>query len=361
MMFTAPMRTLTLGSALRRAVATNAPLALAGTVFALAFVGTLVGMVVDHRIITGIPAWVKPAKFMISSAIYSFTLVWMLGFVRGHRRLVTAGAWITVVALIVEDMLIALQAARGTTSHFNLSTPLNAAIFSAMGAMTVGLWSGCFLVGVALLLQKLPNPTIAWSLRLGVLLALVGMSIAFFMVTPTAAQMTAAGASGGLPVAGAHTVGRADGGPGLPFLGWSTVAGDLRVAHFIGLHGLQLLPLVAFVVTRRLRRWHAGSQVALVVIAGLAYLGFDLLLAWQALRGQSVIHPDARTLIAAGALVGATAIAVAVVAGREGAAVRTDVASAGMLPRFPPSNDARPARRYALHAARPLFRGAGQP
>jgi len=325
MTFTAPIHNLR--AALRRAFATNAPLALAGSVFALAFAGTLVGVAVDHRVITGMPAWVKPAKFMISSAIYTFTLVWMLGFVRGHRRLVAAGAWITVVAIVIEDVLIALQAARGTTSHFNFSTPLNTAIFSTMAAMTIGLWSGCFLVGVALLLQKLPDPAIAWSLRLGVLLALAGMSIAFFMVTPTAAQLTAAQADGGVSIIGAHTVGRADGGPGLPFLGWSTTAGDLRVAHFLGLHGLQVLPLVAFAVTRRLRRWQTGAQVALVVIAGLAYLGFDLLLVWQALRGQSVIHPDALTLMAAVGLAGAMALAVAVVSLRERAGVQTRIAS----------------------------------
>jgi len=325
MTFTAPIHDLR--AALRRAFATNAPLALAGSVFALAFAGTLVGVAVDHRVITAMPAWVKPAKFMVSSAIYSFTLVWMLGFVRGHRRLVAASAWITVVAIVVEDALIALQAARGTTSHFNFSTPLNTAIFGVMGAMTVGLWSGCFLVGVALLLQKLPDPAIAWSLRLGVLLALVGMSIAFFMVTPTAAQLTAAQAGGGAPIIGAHTVGRADGGPGLPFLGWSTTAGDLRVAHFLGLHGLQVLPLVAFAVTRRLRRFHPRAQVALVVIAGMAYLGFDLLLAWQALRGQSVIHPDALTLTATAGLAVAMALAVAVISLRERAGVQTCIAS----------------------------------
>ena len=39
----------------------------------------LVGMLVDPRIITGAPAWLKPFKFAISTAIYSLTLAWIFG------------------------------------------------------------------------------------------------------------------------------------------------------------------------------------------------------------------------------------------------------------------------------------------
>ena len=168
-------------------------------------------------------------------------------------------------------------------------------------------------MGVALLLQRGLDRPVAWGLRFGVLLALVGMSLAFFMTSPTAAQLTAVQGGAGLPIAGAHTVGRADGGPGLPVLGWSTVSGDLRIAHFVGLHGLQVVPLVAFFVTQRARRLTKGAQTALVTVAGAVWLGLDLLLAWQALRGQSIVRPDALTLGAAMTLVGGAALAVAAV------------------------------------------------
>ncbi|MBO0782291.1 MAG: hypothetical protein J2P37_26020, partial [Ktedonobacteraceae bacterium] len=81
------------------------------------------GIIVDHRIITGMPAWVKPAKFAISISIYSFTLLWLLSFIKGHQRLVSLVANATAVIMIVEMVIIVGQVIRGTTSHFNNSTP----------------------------------------------------------------------------------------------------------------------------------------------------------------------------------------------------------------------------------------------
>jgi hypothetical protein len=119
-------------------------------------------------------------------------------------------------------------------------------------------------------------------------------------------------------------VGVADGGPGLPLLGWSTVGGDLRVPHFFGLHAMQALPLIggllAFSAARR--RWTEHGRLALVWTAGLGYLGLILLLTWQALRGQSIVAPDGLTLTAAGLLAAALAVAVVAIMRRE--AVKRD-------------------------------------
>ena len=296
---------------MRRAWALNPPLAFVGAAMGVTVAVALVGLVADPRVITGAPAWLKPMKFAVSIAVYCFTVLWLLTFVRGRPRLVRAIGWVTAVGLAVEMALIVAQVVRGTTSHFNVGTAFDAAIWSAMGAIVVSVWVAGMLLAVLLVRQRLADPALAWSLRLGLVVAVVGMAVAFLMTSPTPEQLAAAG---GPRVAGAHSVGVADGGPGLPVTGWSTVAGDLRVAHFVGLHGLQVLPAVGYLLTvlpgRRLGGRH---RVALVWTVGLAYLGLVLLLAWQALRGQSVIAPDAITLATLAALGGgAVAVALAV-------------------------------------------------
>jgi hypothetical protein len=97
-----------------------------------------------------------------------------------------------------------------------------------------------------------------------------------------------------MPRAGQHSVGGFDGGPGVPVTGWSREHGDLRVPHFIGLHALQALTLIA-VALRSLRR-SDRSRVRLVLAAAASYASLFVLLLWQALRGISVVAPDATAL-----------------------------------------------------------------
>lgn len=302
---------------LRSACAANPALTILGVAMVITFAATLLGIFVDHRVITGAPAWLKPAKFAISVSIYCFTFVWMLGFVENRPRLVRLVANVTAASLIVEMVVILTQAARGTTSHFNLTTPLNTALWFTMGAFIVVVWGMNLLLAILLLLQRMPDRAFAWSLRLGLLISAVGMATAFFMVTPTPEQATRIAGGYGSRIVGAHSVGVADGGPGLPFFGWSTVGGDLRVGHFVGLHALQVLPFLGWLLTRRkgvLALLSASDQLALVWSAAVAYLGVVLMLTWQALRGQSVVHPDTKTLAAASSLVAMFAISVLITA-----------------------------------------------
>jgi hypothetical protein len=295
------------------------PLSIMGGAMLITLLATLVGIFVDHRVITGAPAWLKPAKFAISVSIYCFTFVWLLCFVENCPRLVRLITNVTVVGLIVEMIAIIVQAARGTTSHFNLTTPFNSFLWFAMGTFIVLVWAMNMLLAIMLILQRMPDRVFAWSLRLGVLISSIGMAVAFFMVRPTPHQ-AAAIANGHRPhIVGAHNVGVPDGGSGLPVLGWSTVGGDLRAAHFVGLHALQILPFRCWLLTRRKGVFAflaTNDRLALVWTAGLAYLGFVLLLTWQALRGQSVISPDARTITAAAALLAVCATSILIIGTR---------------------------------------------
>jgi hypothetical protein len=297
---------------LRRAWAANRSLTFLGLTMLLTLAVSLAGIALDPRVIAGAPAWLKPAKFGVSIAIYSFTLVWLLTFVKGHPRLVRLTSIATTISFVVELVIVVLQVVRGTTSHFNVGTPFDGMLWNTMGMFVIVIWLMNLLAAVLLLIQRLPDPAFAWALRLGLLLTLVGAASGVLMTRPTPTQLTALKADQPVAAIGAHSVGVADGGPGLPVTGWSTTGGDLRVAHFVGLHALQAMPLVGWLLTRRrARRLGTGQRTGLVWTVGLAYLGLMLLLIWQALRGQPLIAPDMATLTALGGLAGATALAAA--------------------------------------------------
>ncbi len=271
----------------------------------------LVAMFVDPKMIGGANGWIKPLKFAISGAVYGATLLWLLTFVQGRPRLVSMIAGITGVALIVETALISMQVVRGTASHFNIATAFDGAVFGIMGTFIMLLAMANFALAVVLGFQRLPDPVAAAGIRWGLVISLAGMMAGVLMTSGNLPPSSLAAARAGEPVTivGAHSVGVDYGGPGLPFLGWSTTGGDLRVGHFVGLHGLQVLPLLAFVLTRSWakQRLSQRQRVAFVWIGGVGYLGLTLLLTWQALRAQPLIAPDTTTLTTA-AMLAATAI-----------------------------------------------------
>jgi len=268
------------------------------TVSALVMVGALaafvVGLVIDPRVITGAPAWLKPAKFAVSTAIYMFTLAWVftyLGEWPRLRKLVGRG---TAAIFIVEVAIIALQAWRGTTSHFNYSTPANGALFVIMGSAIVLQTLLSVAVAVALWRQQFQDRALGWALRLGMAITIAGAFTGGLMTRPTDAQLDQIVATRQATIIGAHTVGAPDGGPGLPGTGWSVEHGDLRVPHFIGLHALQVLPVIALLLWRR--GIEDRRRARLIVVAGSSYAVLFLILIWQALRGQALVSPDALTL-----------------------------------------------------------------
>ena len=251
----------------------------------------MVGLLLDDRLITGAPAWLKPAKFGASTAIYLFTLAWMVRSLPPTRWLRIATptiAWL----IMLETTLICVQAARGTSSHFNVNTPLDGAIFASMGIGIATVW----VMSAVLLWQHWRTPPIdramALALRLGLALNILGAGVGWLMTQPRPSQVASMQRGERPFVVGSHTVGAPDGGPGMPITKWSAEHGDLRVPHFIGMHALQLLPLLLLGL-RRLRTGRDDTTEQRAVVLGSAVCAaifVSTLL--QALGGHPLLPPS---------------------------------------------------------------------
>ncbi|SDJ40641.1 hypothetical protein SAMN05421869_110178 [Nonomuraea jiangxiensis] len=285
-----------------------------------------VGLLVDGRQLMEQSIWAKPLKFGMSFVIYGATLAWMLPRLRKARRTMWTLGTAFAVAGLIDVGFIAVQAARGTYSHFNTETdPFNAIGQLIFSAGVVGLFATNLLIAVMLLFQRAGNAALTWALRAGIGVAVLGMALASFITASTSANgpRTVKDAYGDpVSLVGGHGVGVPDGG-GMPLTNWSTVGGDLRVPHFIGLHSVQVFVLTVLILTALatrislLRHERVRAQLTGVVILG--YTGLFAITAWQALRGQALIHPDAATWTALAVTIFVTTLlaALTITAGRR--------------------------------------------
>jgi len=255
--------------------------------------------ILDSRELLGVSVWEKPIKFYISVAIFSFTYSWLSSFLTRGGRWVKLTGLVIAVSLAVENVLILAMASIGETSHFNVSTPTAIAIWSIMATFISFVLFATISISVMILFQRQQEFNLKLALALGSVNTAVGMGLAYLMTWPTANQL--ANYQG---IAGAHAVGVDDGGPGLPFLGWSTVAGDLRVGHFFGLHSIQ----VAAILLALSLLIPLAFRIPLILVGNLTWLGFVGLVTWQSLRAEPFTSPSQLTLTGFGALLAVTAV-----------------------------------------------------
>lgn len=210
--------------------------------------------------VLGINAWIKPMKFFLSVWIFSWTMGWLL-FELHQPKAVYQYSIMVVIVMVIELGIISWQAANGRLSHFNVSSPLYGMLFSIMGIAIVTLTVWTFVIGLRFF--KLDTNDIQagylWGIRLGILLFIIFSFQGGIMGSKLA-----------------HTIGAADGGTGIPVLNWSRQYGDLRVAHFFGIHALQLLPLLGYYAFR--------TSQAIIIVAVIYFLAVTYFLV-QALRG----------------------------------------------------------------------------
>ena len=230
----------------------------------------LVAMPFDKRKILG--PWIKPLKFDLSILIFFVTMAAILSGFERYAIARTSIAAAISISLSVENLLISLQAFRGVRSHMNESTPFDSRVWLAMGIAL-----GVFTLGAvaALVLLFIGHPVwpeaVTWGVRLGLIVFLAGSAEGKPMVTH-----------------GGHTIGAPDGGRGLPFVNWSTVFGDLRVAHFFALHSLQAFPLLGLLISHTSLSEH--FQIGGVLAGSAVYATIVWLMYRQATAGRPLVH-----------------------------------------------------------------------
>lgn len=243
--------------------------------------------ILDPRELGGVSVWEKPLKFFVSAAIFGITYSWLSSFIGKSSRWVRLAGSVIAVSLAIELILITAAAGFGETSHFNVSSPLAITIWSLMATFISMVLIATVILSGLIIRDKSQVFVVRLGLGLGSLNTAVGMGLAFLMTSPTANQLATFQG-----IAGAHSVGTSDGGPGLAFLGWSTIAGDLRVGHFFGLHSIQVaiaLLVFAYILPVALR-------LPTLIVGNFTYLGFVGIVTWQALRAEPFSSPGSLTI-----------------------------------------------------------------
>jgi hypothetical protein len=225
----------------------------------------------DQRALDGVAVWVKPAKFALSFLVHFATLAIIVACMspgNAQLRIVEAVGRVMAAVFIAEMAYVIFQAAQAQHSHFNDTTSFHAAMFSLMGLGAVVLIA----LPVVIAWFAKGNSAFGPATQSGIWWG----AIISFVLT-----VIIGGYLGGN---GSHFVGNQSNPElALPFFGWSTEVGDLRSAHFLSLHALQVLPLIGLWADR------TDQGIPIIWAAGFIYSASTVALFIQALSGQALI------------------------------------------------------------------------
>jgi hypothetical protein len=243
------------------------------TLLALSIVAMLMQALDPRLLESGVNIWVKPTKFLTSIGIFALTAAWFFGYVRPERRrspLMRATIAVLITAGTFELIWIGWQAAHGLESHFNVSSPLGATMYALMGVFAV------LLVGTTLPLAWEIARRPAEHLRRDLVAAVViGLLLTFLLGGMLGGYMSSQPG---------HSVG-VEGGRTFLF-GWNRSGGDLRIAHFFGIHAEQAIPVLAGLAAEaglgQRARW------TVLVVGTVIYAGLTLAVFAQAVAGQAL-------------------------------------------------------------------------
>jgi len=234
---------------------------------------------IDERLFQGVSVWHKPFKFALSLGAYFATLGWFAAlmpasyFESRRGKLLSA---IPIICAALEMLYILVQGARGEASHFNYSTPFYSVMYSLMGVGAALLVAVCLWMGASILRHR--GVSDIWVLSVGI--GLIGTFV------------LGGGFGSYLGGANAHWVGgEATDAGGLPLFNWSRSGGDLRVAHFFGIHAMQIIPLIG----AGLAWLHNAKKISefqgrlILISASIVFAAFCAATFAQALNGSPLI------------------------------------------------------------------------
>jgi hypothetical protein len=208
-------------------------------------------------------AWYKPFKFAFSTFLFAWAMAWYCYYLPNFN--IKLFNWSVIILLGFEIFYIAFQANKGQLSHYNLSTPVYAALYSMMALAASAVTIYTAYVGLLFFTNsfpELPNYYL-WAIRFGIILFVIFSFEGFTM----GSRLN-------------HSVGALNDNSSWFIIGWSKTVGDLRVAHFIGMHALQVLPVLSFYVFKNTK-----LTLALSLLYGL----LALLTLIQALQGKPLV------------------------------------------------------------------------
>lgn len=238
--------------------------------FALMVFCLVVGLF-DDRTLNGISVWSKPVKFGLSIGVYFLTLTWFATFLDSKTLRSTSGKWlvgIPLIAGITEVVYIAIMASLGEASHFNLSSNFTSIMYIIMGIGAASMV--LVLPWMAYLIAKqnpMSNPLI--------LAIVIGLCLTCLL---------GGGFGNYLSSNGGHWVNSAPtDANGVWLFNWAMDGGDLRVAHFFGMHAMHAFPIFVVLLPQH---WSPRFKLKILIVFIVAYVLFSAHTFFQAVNGQ---------------------------------------------------------------------------
>lgn len=216
-----------------------------GLAMLLLMLPTLLALSLDERLIREVPVWIKPLKFMASTALFAFTTAWFLPLLPStirQSRSMRWMVWTLISTSTFEVAYISFQAGIGSTSHYNLTDTLHATMYGLMAIAAVLLTATQAWLG-----WQIHRGTLSSTKSVFVLAVIAGLVLTFIL------SVISGFALGGK---------QAPPGEGWTFLGWHMEGGDGRPSHFLAVHAQQLIPLMGYLAQRRLKHAPALSLLA---------------------------------------------------------------------------------------------------